>query len=99
LLAYDWPGNVRELANAIERAVVLGSGTVITTTDLPAGLDGESIINNSQIVSYHDRINAARKQSVVEALRKTNGNRAAAARLLGLEVRYLLRLMKSLGIE
>ncbi|MGH7808932.1 MAG: sigma-54 interaction domain-containing protein, partial [Candidatus Binatia bacterium] len=96
---YDWPGNVRELANAIERAVVLGSGTIITATDLPAGLDGESTTTKSQNVSYHDRINAVRKQSVVEALRETNGNRAAAARLLGLEARYFLRLMKSLAIE
>jgi transcriptional regulator with GAF, ATPase, and Fis domain len=36
---------------------------------------------------------------VVSALQKTNGNRAAAARLLGLESKYFLRLMKSLGIE
>ena len=99
IMDYDWPGNVRELANTIERAVVLGSETVITATDLPAGLDGESSTNNSQIVSYHDRINAARKQSVVDALRKTNGNRSAAARLLGLEARYFLRLMKSLRID
>ena len=38
MLGYDWPGNVRELANAIERAVVLGSETEISATDLPAGL-------------------------------------------------------------
>jgi DNA-binding NtrC family response regulator len=99
LTSYDWPGNVRELANAIERAVVLGSETVISATDLLAGQDGESTTANSPNVSYHDRINAARKQSVVEALRKTNGNRAAAARLLGLEARYFLRLMKSLALE
>ena len=96
---YDWPGNVRELANTIERAVVLGSGSVITETDLPAGLNGDSTTTNSQNFSYHDRINSARKQSVIEALRQTNGNRAAAARLLGLEARYFLRLMKSLAVE
>ena len=42
MLAYDWPGNVRELANAIERAVVLGSETEISATDLQAGLASES---------------------------------------------------------
>jgi transcriptional regulator with GAF, ATPase, and Fis domain len=36
---------------------------------------------------------------VIKALRKTGGNRAAAARLLDLEAKYFLRLMKSLGIE
>ena len=99
MMDYDWPGNVRELANAVERAVVLGSGTVITASDLPAGLDGAPTTLAAPNLSYHDRINAARKQSVVEALRKTNGNRAAAARLLGLEARYFLRLMKSLAID
>jgi DNA-binding NtrC family response regulator len=99
LLAYEWPGNVRELANAIERAVVLGAGSVITAADLPVGLSGNPTMPNSQNVSYHERINAARKQSALDALRHTNGNRAAAARLLGLEARYFLRLIKSLGIE
>lgn len=99
MMAYDWPGNVRELANAIERAVVLGSETVISATDLPAGLDAEARTTTADGVSYHDGVNTARKQLVVTALRKTGGNRAAAARLLGLEAKYFLRLMKSLGIE
>jgi len=100
MLNYDWPGNVRELANAIERAVVLGSQKEITATDLPSGL-GENTVptTDSPDLTYHDSINSARKQLVVTALKKTNGNRAAAARLLGLEAKYFLRLMKSLGIE
>ena len=99
MLAYDWPGNVRELANAIERAVVLGSETEISAIDLPAGLDGESMATTSESGAYHDGVNAARKELVIKALRQTGGNRAAAARLLGLEAKYFLRLMKSLGIE
>ena len=99
MLAYDWPGNVRELANAIERAVVLGSETEISAIDLPAGVDGESMATTSESGSYHDGVNAARKELVVKALRQTGGNRAAAARLLRLEAKYFLRLMKSLGIE
>jgi DNA-binding NtrC family response regulator len=99
MMAYDWPGNVRELANAIERAVVLGSETVISATDLPFGLEIESTTTTSESVSYHDGVNAARKEMVIKALRQTNGNRAAAARLLGLEAKYFLRLMKSLAIE
>lgn len=99
MMAYEWPGNVRELANAIERAVVLGSGTLIEAMDLPAGLEGESIATTSEGVSYHEGVNAARKEMVINALRRTGGNRAAAARLLGLEAKYFLRLIKSLGIE
>ncbi|HYA29847.1 MAG TPA: sigma-54 dependent transcriptional regulator [Acidobacteriota bacterium] len=99
IMSYDWPGNVRELANAIERAVVLGTGAVINAAGLPAGMESESATKISDGVSYHDGINAARKQLVVTALRKTSGNRAAAARLLSLESKYFLKLMKSLGIE
>src|SRR5690242_1034277 len=99
MMTYDWPGNVRELANAIEHAVVLGSGPVIEATDLPSRFASASFLPASDNLSYRDGVNAARKELVVKALRKTNGNRAAAARLLGLETKYFLRLIKSLGIE
>jgi DNA-binding NtrC family response regulator len=99
MTAYDWPGNVRELANAIEHAVVLGSGSVIEAADLPSRFAGEAFLPYGENLSYRDGVNAARKELVVKALRKTEGNRAAAARLLGLETKYFLRLMKSLAIE
>jgi DNA-binding NtrC family response regulator len=99
MTAYDWPGNVRELANAIEYAVVLGSGAVIEPADLPSHFFGEISLKRAEGLSYRDGVNAARKEMVVKALRKTDGNRAAAARLLGLETKYFLRLMKSLAIE
>src|SRR6185295_17125894 len=84
LMAYDWPGNVRELANAIEHAIVLGSDTVIEAADLPSQLGRNSALLVSADLSYRDGVNAARKEMVVKALCKTDGNRAAAARLLGL---------------
>ena len=99
MVAYDWPGNVRELANAIEHAVVLGSDTMVEATDLPSRFAGESIVPLSENLSYREGINAARKELVLNALRKTDGNRSAAAKVLGLEAKYLLKLMKSLGIE
>jgi DNA-binding NtrC family response regulator len=99
LMAYDWPGNVRELANAIEHGIVLGSGNEIGVSDLPARLAGDSVLPLTENLSYRDGVNAARKEMVLKALRKTDGNRAAAARLLGLENKYFLRLMKSLRIE
>ena len=99
MMAYDWPGNVRELANAIEHAVVLGAGSVIEATDLPSRFAGESLLTAAENLSYRDGVNFARKELVIKALRKTDGNRAAAARLLGLETKYFLRLMKSLQID
>jgi len=57
------------------------------------------VVSQLEALSYRDGINAARKELVVKALQKSKGNRAAAARLLGLETKYFLRLIKSLGIE
>jgi DNA-binding NtrC family response regulator len=99
LAAYDWPGNVRELANAIEHAVVLGTGSTVEAADLPSRFAEHRSAASSEDVSYREGINAARKELMLKALRRTEGNRAAAARLLGLETKYFLRLMKSLQIE
>src|SRR5262245_55111747 len=96
---YSWPGNVREVANVIERAVVISSGSNITLRNLPsriAGGEGSGLVEN---LSYRDGMNAARKLLINKALSRTQGNRTAAAKLLGLEAKYLLKLMKSLGIE
>ena len=99
LAAYDWPGNVRELANAIERAVVLGSGPEIGPEDLPNRVVGREPRAVSDIPIYREGVNVARKELIQRALSKTQGNRSAAARLLGLQVKYLLRLMRTLRIE
>jgi DNA-binding NtrC family response regulator len=99
IVAYDWPGNVRELANVIERAVVLGAGPTITVDELPSRIADPISTSYRKMPSYREGVNAARKELVVKALHRTDGNRAAAARLLGLETKYFLRLMKSLGID
>lgn len=99
MAVYHWPGNVRELANAIEHAVVLGAGSVIEATDLPSPLAGEATLAAADNLTYREGVNSARRDLVMRALRKTDGNRAAAARLLGLETKYFLRLIKSLQIE
>jgi DNA-binding NtrC family response regulator len=99
LVAYNWPGNVRELANVIERAVVLGSGPIVAVEDLPGRIINREPTASFGIDSYREGVNAARKELVLKALAKTQGNRSAAAKMLGLEAKYLLKLMKSLRIE
>jgi DNA-binding NtrC family response regulator len=99
LLFYNWPGNVRELANVIERGVVLGSGPIIAVEDLPSRIVAGEPIVSCDSFSYREGVNAARKELVLKALSKTHGNRSAAAKMLGLEAKYLLKLMKSLRIE
>jgi len=99
LLAYDWPGNVRELANVMERAVVLGQGKKITLQDLPArfGTPQPKVVSSG--MSYHEAIDAARRDYILEALKAANGSRATAAKALGLHRTHLMRLIKTLEIE
>ena len=99
IVAYDWPGNVRELANVIERAVVLGAGPTMTIDELPSRIGDPISPAYRETFTYRDGVNAARKEIVLKALSRTQGNRAAAAKLLGLESKYFLKLMKSLRIE
>jgi DNA-binding NtrC family response regulator len=89
---------VRELANVIERAVVLGSSPMVTLDDVP-GRIAAGWTTPAPGVSYREGLNAARKELLLKALASTHGNRSAAAKVLGLEAKYFLKLMKSLGIE
>ena len=98
LIAYDWPGNVRELANVIERAVVLGHGPTIQLEDLAPGIAAVEPESPSTSFSYHDAVDGYRREVILHALAQTGGNRAAAARVLGLQRSYLLRLMKSFRV-
>jgi DNA-binding NtrC family response regulator len=97
--AYNWPGNVRELANVIERAVVLGQSPEIAPHDLPARIAAALSEAHSDGISYRDAMDAYRRQLVMRALAQSQGNRAAAARTLGLHEKYLLRLLRTLSIH
>jgi DNA-binding NtrC family response regulator len=101
LIGYDWPGNVRELANVIERSVVLGQPPRIQIEDLSPGIVAAEadLDNRSMAASYHESVDEYRREVIVNALAQTQGNRAAAARLLGLQRSYLLKLMKSFNIS
>jgi DNA-binding NtrC family response regulator len=98
LCAYDWPGNVRELGNVMERAVVLGRGPQMTLLDLPARVIGSMARPSNNSRSYRDAMESYRRELILAALERCHGNRAAAARALGLHEKYLLKLLKSLGI-
>jgi DNA-binding NtrC family response regulator len=99
LCAYDWPGNVRELGNVIERAVVLAHGPAVRRGDLPQRIGGSEAPTKGRNVSYRDAMEAARRELVLKALAETRGNRAAAAKSLGLHEKYFLRLIKTLGVS
>jgi two-component system, NtrC family, response regulator AtoC len=99
LRAYEWPGNVRELENVVERSVVLGEGPEITLDDLPPRISGGEPETPANGLSYRHAVNAARTEVIKRALAHTNGNRTAAARVLGMHKTHLLNLIKSLGID
>jgi DNA-binding NtrC family response regulator len=99
LSAYDWPGNVRELANVIERAVVLAKGSNIGPEDLPLRIAARGRPITRDRLSYREAVNASRRELIVNALAESGGNRAEAAKKLGLHRTHLLKLMKGLGIE
>src|SRR5215468_9804604 len=99
LLTHDWPGNVRELANVIERAIVLGWGPQITSQDISPVIVSKAPDTPVDDLSYREALDTYRQRLVARALSRTQGNRAAAAKLLGIERRHLLRLMKCFGIQ
>jgi DNA-binding NtrC family response regulator len=99
LRAYLWPGNVRELANVIERAVVLGSGETLTVQDLPNRIVAAPPLARNEHLDYREAMESTRRVLVTQALAQTNGNRAAAAKALGLHEKYFLRMIKTLGIK
>src|ERR671918_1546180 len=99
LIAYEWPGNVRELANVIESAVVLGQGPELGSHDLPAKVISTMPDASRDCFSYHGAIDGYRRELIVRTLAQTQGNRAAAAKILGLQRTYLSRLIKALGVS
>jgi transcriptional regulator of acetoin/glycerol metabolism len=88
LRTHRWPGNVRELENVIERALVLGTGTVLTVRDLPEHLrDAPSTAGRAG----GRRLADVEREHIVRTLRDVAGNKAAAARVLGLDRKTLYR--------
>jgi len=98
LIAYQWPGNVRELANIIESAVVLGRGPELTLDDLPAKIVSTMPRGLRAGLTYHGAIDDYRRELIERTLAQTQGNRAAAAKILGLQRTYLSRLIKALRV-
>lgn len=93
LRSYPWPGNVRELRNTLEVAKALTRDDVIREEhlELPES-DGPSAHG------YHEQVREFRRELVREALKASGGNRAEAARRLGLSRQALSYLVRSLAI-
>jgi DNA-binding NtrC family response regulator len=93
LSSRDWPGNVRELQHAVERAVILTPGAVITPSAFAdrraVAQVGPVATSATQVVLESLSIEAAEEVLIAAALERTGGNRTKAAELLGIGVRTL----------
>ena len=99
LRQYRWPGNVRELRNVIERAVILCDGDTIEPEHLllrPVGASPAAAEPDAR-----DDLDLARNEHrlIAEALRRTDGNKTEAAKLLGISRRALYSRVESLGMD
>ncbi|HDP34714.1 MAG TPA: PAS domain-containing protein [Candidatus Hydrogenedentes bacterium] len=99
LMAHDYPGNVRELENIIEHAFVLSSSQgTIDIASLPEHLGARTANGAPHAAPLNAVVHNTEKQVILDALRRNNGNRLAAARELGIHKSTLFRKIKQLGI-
>jgi Nif-specific regulatory protein len=95
MVSYHWPGNVRELENSIERAVLLTNDDVVHGHHLPPTLQTAEASNTVMTGTLESTLDAVEREMIVEALKNARGNKAKAARALGISERIMgLRVQK-----
>jgi transcriptional regulator with PAS, ATPase and Fis domain/ligand-binding sensor domain-containing protein len=103
LTSHSWPGNVRELKNAIDFATARCTNQIIQINDLPPlSAKPEGFFVEDAFLSIQkskEKANLLEKKRILEALAQANGNRAAAAKLLGIARSTLYRHLKDLGLD
>ncbi|RLB35269.1 MAG: sigma-54-dependent Fis family transcriptional regulator, partial [Deltaproteobacteria bacterium] len=101
LKAYPWPGNARELKNTIERAMHVAEGGQITVDDLPNRIRGYYQARNtaSSPGLLRQVLEDAERRAIAQALRFTGGNKAQAARILGIHRTALYQKLKRYQID
>jgi two-component system response regulator AtoC len=108
LLTYSWPGNVRELENLMERASVLCRGTTVdlqllppdmtATTVIPSSAPSASGAVESESLVLESQVSALEKRLITAALERSDDNKSAASRLLGVSERTLWYKIKKYGL-
>ena len=99
LVSYHWPGNVRELQNVIERACALSKGSMLEGTDIHLDVRASKTGNGaSGFLPDGMTLEQWEDEMVKEALRRANGNKSQAARLLGLSRNALRYRLSKIGI-
>jgi len=97
LQAYGWPGNIRELRNAIERAMLLAEGDLLTDADFPLAGARVRLSDDMQLPPHGVELEHLERSLVVQALERSGWNQTRAATLLGLnrdQIRYRIEKFK-----
>jgi DNA-binding NtrC family response regulator len=101
MMSYEWKGQVRELENVIERAVLLSDNDYLLLEDLPSAIrevdDSETVpVNTGKL---DQAVQVFEKHHIQSMLKRTDGNKSEAARLLGIDPSTLYRKMERLGLS
>ena len=103
LIHYSWRGNVRELENVIERAVILSDGPTVELEHLAPWIQDDRrnafLGVSPEEYSVKKVVPRIEKELIIRALRKTRGNRTAAAKILEISHRAVLYKIKDYGID
>jgi DNA-binding NtrC family response regulator len=100
LMGYHWPGNVRELENVIERSLVMAQGTQLDAADIKLeSAPRPKPQNESHFLPEGMSLDAYEQELIREALRRADGNKSQAARMLGLTRNALRYRLTQMGLE
>jgi transcriptional regulator with PAS, ATPase and Fis domain len=101
LESYDWPGNIRQLINALDRAKIMADDRLIRLENLPAEVAGGDRATNdwSETAAAGDDLATFQRAHIIEILNRENGNKARAARALGVNRRSFYRLLNKHNIS
>jgi DNA-binding NtrC family response regulator len=94
LMKYDWPGNIRELENAVERAVILGKGTIVEVGDL-----SQQSLYLPHKTTMGKTMRDVEKNHLLNVLIETGGNCSEASRILGISRMTLYNKIKAYDLN
>lgn len=98
LEGYSWPGNVRELESLIKRALLLTEKPVLDAADFSPHLDARTLAAGNETLPLQEALERYERQYLQRVLEQTHGDKAEAARRLGIAHRTLYRKLEKYGL-